>query len=147
MNFIRFLREILTGIFGIVGDLSTIVFVLTFFVPGLESFRPVLFIAIAVGFIGSAFKIYTRQQSALNERATQHARELTRLRAEIDELKRPSFTAETRQVAETAYRELVIRPDAEGGPSSSAGRGGHDGPTGAELPAFKEHGDELRQHL
>lgn len=53
MNFIRFLRELLTGAFGIVGDISTIVFVLTFFVPGLESFRPVLFIAIALGYTGT----------------------------------------------------------------------------------------------
>jgi hypothetical protein len=106
MTFVRFLRELLTGIFGIVGDVSTVVFVLTFFVPGLESFRVVLFVAIAIGFIGSAFNIYKRYEGVIKERGALHAAEVSRLQSEIDELKRPKFTAETRGVAESAYRKL-----------------------------------------
>lgn len=106
MDLIRFLRELLTGAFGIVGDVSTLVFVLTFFVPGLESFRSVLFIAIAVGFIGSAFNTYKRQNAALEARTAEYAGEVQRLELEINELKRPKFGVETRQVAENAYRKL-----------------------------------------
>jgi len=100
MDLVRFLRELLTGVFGIVGDVSTVVFVLTFFVPSLDSFRVVLFIAIAIGFIGSAFNMYKRQRAALNDRDALHAAEVSRLHAEIDELKRPKFTAEARLLAE-----------------------------------------------
>jgi len=106
MDLVRFLRELLRGAFGIVGDVSTLVFMLTFFVPGLESFRVVLFIAIAIGFIGSAFSISKRQQAALKEYEALHASEVRRLQTEIDLLKRPKFTAETRHVAENAYRKL-----------------------------------------
>ncbi len=106
MTFARFLRELLTGIFGIVGDVSTLVFVVTFFVPGLESFRVVLFIAIAIGFVGSAFRIYRQHEGLVKERDALHAAEVSRLQSEINELRRPKFTAEARNIAEGAYRKL-----------------------------------------
>lgn len=67
MNFIRFARENLTAT-GIVGDPSTAVVVLTFFVSGLESVRPVLYVSIVGGFIGSAFRIYVREADSRLDR-------------------------------------------------------------------------------
>lgn len=71
----RYLSELVTGTFGVVGDISTIVFIASYFMPGLESFRPLLFVALTIGFVLSGFRMYQRLQPAspLNQESVQAA--------------------------------------------------------------------------
>jgi hypothetical protein len=94
-TFSRYLRELLSGAWGIVGDLLTVVSIASFYVPRLESIRPVLFGAVAVAFVGSGYRLYLRQQAAIADRDGQ-----------IEDLRRSKFSAETREVVENHYRGL-----------------------------------------
>ncbi len=101
-----YLSDLLTGAWGIVGDVLTAVSIAAFAFRGLESLSVVLLGAVAIAFIGSGFKIYQRHLAIREDQQRGHEAERADLLSEIDRLKRPRFSAETRQVAEAAYRAL-----------------------------------------
>lgn len=115
--FRTYLKNLFLNWWAGVGALS----VVGFFVPRLNDYWPYIAAVAVVAFIAAGFGVYEehfrnhtaeverlrREHAAsLRVQQEQHARVIAQLQAEIEELKRPKFTAETRQAAESLYRKL-----------------------------------------
>jgi hypothetical protein len=123
-SFFRYLRDLFRAWWAVGGALSLI----AFFIPTLNNY-PLFIVAVAVvAFTMAGFRLHQQQVRSKDDRICaltgEHARQIeevkaqhdaviaefsnkvSRLEAEIADLRRPKFTEETRQVAEAAYRKL-----------------------------------------
>ncbi|HLG55675.1 MAG TPA: hypothetical protein VI485_10110 [Vicinamibacterales bacterium] len=100
-----------------VGALS----VVGFFVPRLNDYWPYIAAVAVLAFIGAGFvvdrqriqrhdaeleRIRREHDAVIRGQQEQQAANVSRLEAEIAELRRPKFTAETRKTGEEAYRKI-----------------------------------------
>ncbi len=114
--FWRYIRELLTGWFGILADISTALWIVSYFVPAIAAARGAFFLGLAIAFFISGYRVFHRQEDRLTAREQQHAATLTALKqgdaAEVAKLTeeinrlRGGFENDTFRLAESHYTGL-----------------------------------------
>ena len=94
--------DLVSGTYGLIGDVSTAVFILSYYVAGLESWRPLLGVVLVIGFVVSGFKLLCASRQHTRD-AERRIEELERI---IAALQQPKYSAPILSQATEQYGAL-----------------------------------------